>query len=161
MRLCLPMLALVVASLGCGESDPPGRPIPAAVAPADPAPNAASIPREDNVAADAGAAPAPRAPLPIGKPMLVEFSRDSCLPCKLMEPWLEELKKRHAGAVEIVEVDLDEPGNGGLARFFKARSVPLQVYVAADGREAARNVGLATLPQMQQQLERLGFLAPR
>jgi len=90
--------------------------------------------------------------------MLVDFTREDCLPCKLMEPWLAELRKRHAGRIEILELDLDHPENREIARFFKVKSVPLQVYVDARGREVARGVGLATLQQMQSQLERLEFL---
>jgi thioredoxin 1 len=105
------------------------------------------------------AAPPPRLPaLSLGHPMLIDFAREDCMPCKLMEPWLAELRKRHAGTVEILEIDLEHPDSRAIARYFKARSVPMQVYVDAHGREVSRNVGLATSPEMQGQLEKLGFL---
>jgi thioredoxin 1 len=91
-------------------------------------------------------------------PALLDFTRKDCLPCKLMEPWLAELRRRHAGRIAIVELDLEQADSRDVARFFRARSVPIQVYLDANGREVARNSGLATLQQMQNQLEKLGFL---
>ena len=118
-----------------------------------PAPAAADVERPD-----AGPGQPLPAALTLGRPMLVDFTREDCLPCKLMEPWLAALRKRHAGRVEILELDLDHPENRDVARFFKARSVPMQVYVDARGREVSRNLGLATMQQMQDQLEKLGFM---
>jgi thioredoxin 1 len=109
---------------------------------------------------DAGAKQLELEDLALGRPMLLDFTRKDCLPCKLMEPWLAELRRRYKGVIEILEVDLDLPENRDVARFFKAKSVPMQVYVDARGREVSRNVGLATQPQMQRQLEKLGFLEP-
>jgi thioredoxin 1 len=107
---------------------------------------------------DAGAPRPQLAALALGRPMLLDFTRKDCLPCKLMEPWLAELRRRHAEVIEILEIDLDLKENTDVARFFKARSVPMQVYVDTRGKEVSRNVGLATLPQMQSRLEKLGFL---
>jgi hypothetical protein len=59
--------------------------------------------------------------------------------------------------VEVIEVNIDRPENKALAVFFKARAVPMQVYLDADGREVSRSTGIATLAQMQNEIERLGF----
>lgn len=147
--LCL-LAGAIIACSNPGPSQERQTPSPA-IAP--PAPAEVEV-----VPADAGA-PAPALPaLSLGRPMLIDFAREDCLPCKLMEPWLAELRRRHAGAIEVLEVDLEHPESRGVARYFKANSVPMQVYVDAHGREVARNVGLATLPEMQGQLEKLGFL---
>ena len=142
----------------------------ALVACSEPAPSAAppeeraATPGQDEApdraageAPDAGAAPTDVSPIRLGRPVLLDFSRDHCLPCELMRPWLDELRRRHARAVEVIEVNIDRPENKALAVFFKARSVPMQVYVDADGREVSRSTGIATLAQMQNQIERLGF----
>jgi len=140
-------LAISLGACSSPDSAPVGQSAPT------PAPAAADVERPD-----AGAGPPQLAPLSLGVPALLDFTREDCLPCKLMEPWLAELRKRHAGRVAILELDLEHPDTRDVARFFKARSVPLQVYVDARGREVSRNAGLATLPQMQSQLEKLGFL---
>ncbi|MCK9462068.1 MAG: thioredoxin family protein [Proteobacteria bacterium] len=152
-----PLFLLALAIVACASPDlaqEKKSPLPA-TAPPPPAPM-----EVESVPEDAGA-PEPRLPaLSLGRPMLIDFAREDCLPCKLMEPWLAELRKRHAGAIEVLEIDLEHPESRAIARYFKAKSVPMQVYVDARGREVSRNVGLATLPEMQRQLEKLGFLEP-
>jgi len=75
-----------------------------------------------------------------------------------MRPWVDELRKSCEGVVEVIEVNIDREENHALGMYFKARAVPLQVYLDAEGRELARSEGIATLPQMQSALERLGFM---
>jgi thiol-disulfide isomerase/thioredoxin len=156
------ILPLVITLGACSSPEPRAAEEPAA-APTAIAPGAnetarAVPPPAEIDAPDAGAGRPRSAPLSLGIPALLDFTREDCLPCQLMEPWLAELRKRHAGRIAILELDLEQPGSRDVARFFKARSVPLQVYVDARGREVARNSGLATMQQMQHQLEKLGFL---
>jgi len=92
-------------------------------------------------------------------PMLLDFTRDNCLPCEIMRPWIEKLGKKHSGRVAIAEINIDRPENAELGRAFSVRSIPTQIYVDARGREVARHVGLARLAQMERTLERKGFLA--
>jgi len=156
------LLALALTACSTPDPGPAKERAPAQIAAERAVVGVASAPAEpievEDDRPDAGAPRPQLGALSLGRPMLVDFTRDDCLPCKLMEPWLAELRRRHAGTVEILEVDLDEKESHELAQYFKARSVPLQVYVDARGREVSRNVGLATLPQMQLKLEGLGFL---
>jgi thioredoxin 1 len=161
-------IALVVAAIGCGEDrtapfpssthevvKPPDEP----PTPRTPDPAVQPAPDEERLDADAGPdAGLATSPLPPGKPMLLEFTRDHCLPCEIMAPWMKELRKEHAGRVQIVEINIDRKENKPLARYFKARSIPTQVYVDERGRELSRHVGLATKPQMQRTMKRHGFL---
>jgi thioredoxin 1 len=162
-----PFCLLAVASIACSSKEPGSAKDRAPIrTPATARTNErTSAPLPEPVAAegdrpDAGAPQPQLAALALGRPMLLDFTRKDCLPCKLMEPWLADLRRRHTGVIEILEVDLDLPENRDVARFFKARSVPMQVYVDTRGAEVSRNVGLATLPQMQRRLEKLGFLEP-
>jgi thioredoxin 1 len=109
---------------------------------------------------DASPEPSPAAVAP-GLPMLLDFTRDHCLPCDIMAPWVEELRKKHAERVLVKEINIDRPENRELGLFFKTRSIPTQVYVDAQGREVSRHVGLATKEQMQRTLEQLGFVGKR
>jgi thioredoxin 1 len=159
VRGSIPLLLISLCGCSSPEPRPGGEPaaIPASTAPATKEVARAVSPPGEVDPVDAGAGRPQLAPLALGVPMLLDFTREDCLPCKLMAPWLAALQKRHAGRIAILELDLDQPDSRDLARFFKARSVPMQVYVDARGREVSRNVGLATLQQMQNQLEKLGF----
>ncbi len=89
--------------------------------------------------------------------MLVDFTRDYCLPCQLMAPWLAELRAETRGEVEVVEVNVDRAENERFALFFGVASVPTQVFLDADGRVASRHEGVATLDELRQTLRRLGW----
>ena len=146
---CISWAVLVaLAWIGCSE--------PAPVPTRRAAPEADAKPAEDAVR-DAGPSEAPVSPVQLGRPALIEFSRDTCIPCQLMRPWVEELRTRHAGDVAVIEVNIDRPENDQLGQFFKVAAVPLQVYLDAQGREVSRNTGLATLAQMEGELSRLGL----
>lgn len=154
---CLPIvLCATVALAACSEPAPggPQMEVKASAPASEPVP--VPVPEQTGVV-DSGAAPAEAPPIRLGRPVLLDFSRDHCLPCDLMRPWLDELRERHAGRIEVVEVNIDREENRQLAVFFRARAVPLQVYLDADGKELARSAGVATLAQMQAQLRRLGL----
>ncbi len=104
---------------------------------------------------------APQATVESGLPMLLDFTRDHCLPCEIMAPWVDELRKKHAGRVLVKEINIDRNENKELGRFFKTRSIPTQVYVDGAGREVSRHVGLATQAQMELTIEKLGFVPKR
>ena len=146
-----PWIALAaLAALGCSE------PAPAPAAKASDQPDLGTVAQTGEPRTpDAGPPPAPASPVQLGMPALIEFSRDACIPCQLMRPWVEELRARHAGDVAVIEVNIDRPENDSLGQFFKVAAVPLQVYLDAQGREVSRNTGLATLAQMEGELSRL------
>jgi thioredoxin 1 len=146
--------------LGCGDVDSdrgepartPPSPLPAAM------PDEPSAPPQPP-AADAGipVLPAHAAPAS-GRPLLMDFTRDHCLPCQIMAPWIEELRVKLGGTVDVVEINIDRSQNRELGQFFKISSIPTQVYFDRDGREVFRNVGLATRPQMERSLREHGLL---
>jgi thioredoxin 1 len=158
MRATTILAGLLAAAVGgCGDDRDARPPLKAPVVRSAPAePEVEEEPPADAGPADAGPT---TSPLPPGKPMLLEFTRDHCLPCEIMAPWMKELRKEHAGRVQILEINIDRKENKPLARYFKARSIPTQVYVDARGREVSRHVGLATKPQMQRTMKRHGFLS--
>jgi thiol-disulfide isomerase/thioredoxin len=172
MRCSLLVFLTSLALAACSDQTAPGAPssgapsagterAPAHALPVDRNAGPAEGDAPDNAAgeaADAGPAPLDVPPIRLGRPALLDFSRDNCLPCELMRPWVDDLRRRHEGTVAVIEVNIDRAENKALAVFFKARAVPLQVYVDADGKEVSRSTGIATLAQMQNQLERLGFL---
>jgi len=171
MRSVLATCCCLLLIAACGDEPAPDRPAKPATDPAptperpparqpepDPAGDAASTaPIPVDLTADAGPAPAV-SPLPPGKPMLLDFTRDHCLPCVLMEPWLAAIREKHAAEVGVLEINIDRPPNKPLGLFFKVKSIPTQVYVDARGREVHRNVGLARQPEMEGLLKKLGFL---
>jgi len=116
---------------------------------------------EPEIDADAGMHTFVASPLPSGKPMLLDFTRDHCMPCTIMSSWVDDLQKKYAGKVGILKINIDRKENRSLGMFFRISAVPTQVYVDKTGREIKRNTGLATQVQMEKMLTGLGFLAKK
>ncbi len=98
--------------------------------------------------------PTATAPAPAGLPRLLELGSVSCIPCKMMAPILEELKREYAGRlqVEIVDVNVNpEP-----ARRHKIRLIPTQIFFDKDGREVFRHVGFYPQDEIEKKLSEMG-----
>lgn len=72
-------------------------------------------------------------------PRLVELGADRCIPCKMMAPILEELRKEYSGKLEVAFIDVWK--NRDAARRYGIRRIPTQIFYDASGRELFRHVG--------------------
>ena len=74
-----------------------------------------------------------------GLPRLVELGIPVCIPCAMMAPGLEELKKEYAGRLEVESIDtLRDPGAKGQ---YDAPFCATQIFIDASGKELFRHVG--------------------
>lgn len=72
-------------------------------------------------------------------PRLVDLGRETCVPCKMMAPILEELKREYEGRAVIEVIDLRDHREA--AREYGIRVVPTQIFFDADGNEVWRHAG--------------------
>lgn len=72
-------------------------------------------------------------------PVMVKFGAEWCGPCKSMKPVLDDLATEYPG-VSIVDVDIDDEKNVGMAQSFNVRGIPT-IIVFDKGAEATRLVG--------------------
>jgi len=72
-------------------------------------------------------------------PKLVDLGAGKCIPCKMMAPILEELKKTYAGKLEVVFIDVWE--NPDQAKAYKINLIPTQIFYDAAGKELFRHEG--------------------
>ncbi len=86
------------------------------------------------------AKPKPKAPpKPPALPKIVELGGENCLPCQMMKPVLEELKKEYKGKLTVLIIDMDkDPDASGK---YKARMKPTQILFNSKGKEIARHIG--------------------
>ena len=87
-------------------------------------------------------------------PILLEFGRGWCIPCKYMKPILEDVAKAYSGKAVVTTVDMD--ANKDLVRDFKIRLMPTQVFLMPDGREFFRNEGTLEREQIAQVFAKMG-----
>lgn len=88
-------------------------------------------------------------------PALVDVGSKQCIPCKLMEPVLEELRTEYAGVlrVEFIDVQVDPVRATKLG----VRGIPTQIFYDASGKERHRHMGYMTKEGILTAFKRLGI----
>jgi len=72
-------------------------------------------------------------------PRLVDLGADKCIPCKMMAPILEEMKKDYAGTINVEFVDVWK--NPDKAKEYGITIIPTQIFFDASGKELFRHEG--------------------
>jgi thioredoxin 1 len=72
-------------------------------------------------------------------PRLVDLGADKCIPCKMMAPIIEEMKKDYAGTINVEFIDVwKEPDR---AKEYGISIIPTQIFFDASGKELFRHEG--------------------
>ena len=72
-------------------------------------------------------------------PRLVDLGAGKCIPCKMMKPILDELKRDYADRFVTEFIDVWE--NPDVGRKYGIEMIPTQVFYDAEGKERFRHVG--------------------
>jgi thioredoxin 1 len=72
-------------------------------------------------------------------PRLVDLGAGKCIPCKMMAPILEDLKKTYAGKMDVVFIDVWENPDAG--KKYGINVIPTQIFYDAAGKEQFRHEG--------------------
>jgi len=70
---------------------------------------------------------------------IVDLGRGKCIPCQMMEPVLEELRRDYGDSLEVVYIDIVEDAER--ASEYEFRIIPTQILFDAEGNELARHEG--------------------
>ena len=89
-----------------------------------------------------------------GKPAMVEFGAKGCVPCDMMQPILDNLRKKYPDKLNVVFVHVGE--NQILGARFGIQSIPVQVFYDREGKEVFRHVGFYAETEVLKQLAKLG-----
>lgn len=96
---------------------------------------------------------------PAGLPRLLDLGSVSCIPCKLMAPILEELRKDYAGRLQVEFIDVNE--NAQAAGQYGINLIPTQIFFDAAGKELWRHEGFISKEDILDKWKELGVdLAP-
>jgi thioredoxin 1 len=107
-------------------------------------PNLATLSIPNNVQSNPAPASSPATPASASSetkplPRLLDLGAGKCIPCKMMAPILEELKKEYAGRLEVTFIDVWQNPDAGKA--YGIEMIPSQIFYDADGRELFRHTG--------------------
>jgi thiol-disulfide isomerase/thioredoxin len=107
-------------------------------------PHTAAAPAEQNNQAEPAAAPAAAAATDAATqeqrlPRLLDLGAHACIPCKMMAPILDELKKDYADVFKTEFIDVWQNPDAG--NQYGIQSIPTQIFFDVDGNEIYRHVG--------------------
>ena len=85
------------------------------------------------------------------QPVMVDFWADSCRPCHMLSPTVEEIARENAGKLKVVKLNVDE--NMNAAGKFNIRGIPT-LLVFKGGQVADQIVGAVPKEQIVKILER-------
>jgi thioredoxin 1 len=85
---------------------------------------------------------------------MLDIGKGKCIPCKMMAPVLEKLKKEYDGKASIVFIDISK--DVGPAVKYGIRAIPTQIFFNEEGNEVYRHVGFMSENDIIQQLEKMG-----
>jgi thioredoxin len=90
-----------------------------------------------------------------GKPVLVDFGANSCLPCRQLRPVLKEIGSEYSEKAKILAIDVYKYQN--LAREYKVLMLPTLVFFDPKGKEAFRHVGILEKEKIVTKLKEIGM----
>jgi len=89
-------------------------------------------------------------------PRLVDLGATKCIPCKMMAPILEDLKKEYRGRMDVDFIDVwSNPEKG---KEYRVRMIPTQIFFNAEGREIFRHEGFFAKDDILAKWKELGVV---
>jgi len=89
-----------------------------------------------------------------GKPVLVDFGANNCVPCREIRPILKEIAKEQAGKAEILIIDVYKFKS--LATAHRIQVVPTLIFFDKTGKEFFRHMGAWDKDSIVNKLKELG-----
>jgi len=92
-----------------------------------------------------------------GKPVLVDFGANSCVPCRQLRPILKEVSKEYSGKAEVLVIDVYKYQT--LAKEHKIMLIPTLVFFDSKGKEVFRHLGVLDKEKIVAKLKEIGMVS--
>jgi thioredoxin 1 len=103
---------------------------------------------------DADKSAAQVSPSAAGLPRLLDLGSTVCIPCKMMAPILEGLKKEYEGRLQVEFIDVMANPDAGTP--YKISLIPTQIFFDASGKERFRHEGFFSKEDILAKWKELG-----
>ena len=87
-----------------------------------------------------------------GKPVVIDFWAEWCIPCKKIAPIIDELAEQYEGRVKIGKYNVEESSD--VATEFGIRSIPTILFFR-DGNLVDKNVGSISKSNLEEKINAL------
>jgi thioredoxin 1 len=85
---------------------------------------------------------------------MVDLGANECIPCKMMVPIMEKVKKKYQGKAAIVFIDVWK--NKEPAKRFGIRAIPTQIFFDKEGKEVHRHEGFMGEAEIDRIFKKMG-----
>ena len=75
-----------------------------------------------------------------GKPVLVDFGSNKCIPCRQLRPILKEVARDFSGKAHVLIIDVFQ--HQALAREYRIHLIPTLIFFDGKGKETFRRAGV-------------------
>jgi len=75
------------------------------------------------------------------KVTFIELGSVRCIPCRMMQPIMEDIKKEYKGQVEVIFYDVWTEEGRPYAMKYGIRVIPTQIFLDSTGKEYFRHEG--------------------
>lgn len=82
----------------------------------------------------------------------LEIGSKMCSSCKLMEGVMEEIRVKHPDKVNVIFIDILEPENQNLIKYFGITLIPAQVLLNRQGKEFFRHSGFLSAVELEEEI---------
>ncbi len=98
------------------------------------------------------------APIPLVRPVVtfIELGSVNCVPCRAMQPILEDVRDRYGTQVNVVFYDVWTKEGQPYAQKYGIRVIPTQVFLDREGKEFFRHEGFFPAEELLKVLEKGG-----
>lgn len=120
-----------------------------------------SKPAGDETSSTKNQAPNPSltfASIPLVRPVVtfIELGSVNCVPCRAMQPIMEEVRNRYGSQVKVVFYDVWTKEGQPFGQKYRIRVIPTQVFLDREGKEYFRHEGFFPAEELLKVLEQGG-----
>lgn len=91
-----------------------------------------------------------------GKITFVELGSVNCVPCRMMQPVMDKVRKKYGTQVDVVFYDVWTDKGRKYGELYRIRAIPTQVFLDAKGKEFFRHEGYFPFEEVEKILFRGG-----
>lgn len=90
------------------------------------------------------------------KVIFIELGSVNCMPCKMMQPVMEDIEKEYGAQVNVIFHDVWTKEGKPYAEQYGIRAIPTQIFLDKDGKEYFRHQGFFPKEEIIKVLEKGG-----
>ena len=90
------------------------------------------------------------------KVTFIELGSLKCVPCKMMQPIIAEIKKEYGDQVKVVFYDVWTSKGRPYGQKYGVRAIPTQIFLDKDGKEFFRHMGFLSKEKIVKVLKKQG-----